>query len=110
MGKLLLYRMMHSLCRVGVRLYHSQGCVIEFNFLHTDHLVSEGAFFLGVKTSSSTKVSARCTLVFRDTLFAEVLTLVIGLVLVVFLLVCWHAASFRKTPAREICLVGRKCC
>lgn len=63
-----------------------------------------------MKTSGSTEVSTRGTLVFRNALFAEVLTLVIGLVLVVFLLVCWHAASFRQTPAREICLVGRECC
>lgn len=46
-------------------------------------------------------------LVFRNKLFAEVLSLVVGLVLVVFLQICGHAASLWQTPSGEVSL-GRR--
>jgi len=76
--------------------------MVKFHFLHSDHLVSENTLFLGVETSSRTEVSAGLRLVFRDALLSEVLTLVVGLVLVVFLNVWGHASSLGQAPSGEV--------
>lgn len=78
--------------------------VVKFDLLHSDHLVSEDALFLGVKTSGRTEVSTGCTLVLGDALLSKVLSLVVGLVLVVFLQISGHAASLRQTPSGEVSL------
>ena len=78
--------------------------MVKFHLLHSDHLVSENALFLGVQASSRAEVSTGLRLVFGDALLSEVLPLVVGLVLVVFLNVWGHASSLGQAPSGEVSL------
>jgi len=57
-------------------------------------LVLESAFLLGMAASCRAEVSAWGSAIFRNLLFSEMLTHIVGLVFVVFLDIGWHAASF----------------